>query len=154
MREARGELRQGQGGHREATASVNQRVSSALLNMAPEQNWKQNITFNPCSLLMSSSRRDRDEEANQWQGGKDDDEDQERLGVEVLRYVGQGREVEVARRPIGPNLLSGASNVDQQSRDQTDLLEEEGDVDEMSNNMLHHINRKASTWNRKPTAFA
>ena len=102
----------------------------------------------------SSSRRDRDEEANQWQGGKDDDEDQERLGVEVLRYVGQGGEVEVARRPIGPNLHSGASNVDQQSRDQTDLLEEEGDVDEMSNNMLHHINRKASTWNRKPTACA
>ena len=98
---------------------------------------------------MSTSRRNRDEEANhQWQGGKDDDEDQERLGVEVLRYVGQGREVEVAGRPIGPNLHSGASNVDQQSRDQTDLLEEEGDVDEMSNNMLHHINCKASTWNR------
>ena len=57
---------------------------------------------------MSTSRRNRDEEANhQWQGGKDDDEDQERLGVEVLRYVGQGREVEVARRPIGPNLHSG-----------------------------------------------
>ena len=112
MREARGELRQGQGGHREATASVNQRVSSALLNMAPEENLNQNITFNPCSLLMSSSRRDRDEEANQWQVGKDDDEDQERLGVEVLRYVGQGGEVEVARRPIGPNLHSWTNNLE------------------------------------------
>ena len=90
MREARGELRQGQGGHREATASVNQRVSSALLNMAPEQNLNQNIN----------------EAANHWQGGKDDDEDQKRLGVEVLRYVGQGGEVEVAERPIGPNLHS------------------------------------------------
>ena len=62
---------------------------------------------------MSTSRRNRDEEANhQWQGGKDDDEDQERLGVEVLRYVGQGREVEVARRPIGPNLHSWTNNLE------------------------------------------
>ena len=43
----------------------------------------------------------------------------------------KGIEAERARRPIGPNLHSQSVNVDQQSRDQTNLLENDDDVDRM-----------------------